>query len=365
MDELEIWAIDDSQIVRLERTEMDLESSLEDTLVAHSEMLQPSLKWVGRQLPVGDGYLDLLGVDREGRLIVCELKRGTLSRDAVAQVIDYGSALESMNLNELVALIEEYSGHSDIAKIENFEDWYREEFGETLDLLRPLSMYLVGLGTDETTRRMIDFLAEAGLDISLLTLYGFDYGNKTLLAKQVQVESASNTVTSGLAKTERLRALEKRAQELDASELWESARQLIWDDWSRVVQGKFGGLYEGPRANGTTFELLVRKESGKTSGLAFLAVELDVKPSGVEFVYYPRAVDICKDRFDQVSEEDESFERRAPLHAAMTERVNEEMVFHFRHIDEWNARRDLLSNLTQSVFRAWVKREERLRSNVT
>ena len=38
------FPIEDSQIVRLERTAMDLKSSLEDTLVAHPEMLQPNLK---------------------------------------------------------------------------------------------------------------------------------------------------------------------------------------------------------------------------------------------------------------------------------------------------------------------------------
>ena len=363
MDEIEVWAIEDSQIVRLERTAMDLESSLEDTLVAHPEMLQPNLKLIGRQLPVGDGFLDILGVDGEGRLVVFELKRGTLSRNAVAQVIDYGSALRKMTPGDLAALIEEYSARSGIDKIENFEEWYREEFGESLDLLRPLNMFLVGLGADEATRRMVDFLAEAGLDISLISFYGFDYGDKTLLAKQVQVESALSSVTSSLAKAERLRALEKRAEELGASDLWKNAKQLIWDDWHRVVQGKNAGLYEDPRANGITFKLPVRKESGATSSLAFLAVELIVDPNGIEIVYYPRAVDLCKDKFDQHNNEDGSFESRPPLRAAVTERVNEEVFLRLRSTDEWEERRDVLSELTQEVFRSWMMGVENLRPN--
>ena len=54
------------------------------------------LTLVGRQTPTEGGPLDLLGVDADGRLVVFELKRGTLSRDAVAQVVDYASYLNAM-----------------------------------------------------------------------------------------------------------------------------------------------------------------------------------------------------------------------------------------------------------------------------
>ncbi len=363
MEEIEIWAIEDSEVVPVERAKMDLESSLEDTLAANPRMLLPNLKLVGRQMPVADGFLDLLGVDDEGKLAVFELKRGTLTRDAVAQVIDYGSALEAMSETELARRVVDNSGSRDIDKIEDFEEWYREEFGESLDLLRPLSMFLVGLGADETTRRMVDFLAEAGLDISLISFYGFDYGDKTLLVKQVQVESALSSITSNLAKAERLSALEKRAEELAASDLWKNAKHLIWDDWHRIVQGKNSGLYEDPRANGITFKLPVRKESGATSSLAFLAIELINEPSGIEIVYYPRAVDLCKDKFDQHNNGNGSFESRRPLHAAKTERVDEEVFLRLGSIDELEERKEVLSELTQDVFRSWMMGVENPRPN--
>ena len=61
-------------------------------------MLERGLRLVGRQtLMTGGGYLDLLAVDGNGRLVVFELKRGFLSRDAVAQVIDYASDLNAMD----------------------------------------------------------------------------------------------------------------------------------------------------------------------------------------------------------------------------------------------------------------------------
>ena len=50
-------------------------------------MLMPGLTLVGRQTPTGSGWLDLLGVDEDGKLVVFELKRGKLTREAVAQAI--------------------------------------------------------------------------------------------------------------------------------------------------------------------------------------------------------------------------------------------------------------------------------------
>ena len=131
MDEVKIWALDTNTAVPLEsKGQMDTEWSLEDTLVKNSGLLMPGLTLVGRQTPTEGGPLDLLGVDSDGRLAVFELKRGTLSRDAVAQIIDYASDLDRMELGALAEHISERSGEHGIAKIDDFEEWYNQEFGD-------------------------------------------------------------------------------------------------------------------------------------------------------------------------------------------------------------------------------------------
>ena len=193
MDEVKIWAVDDaSTVVSLaSKSQVDTEALLEETLVANPDLLIPGLRLVGRQTPTEGGPLDLLGVDEDGRLVVFELKRGTLSRDAVAQVIDYASYLDAMELAELAEYISERSGEHGIEKIQDFQDWYNSRgFGE----LKPLRLFLVGLGADDRTERMVRFLAEnSGMDISLLTFHGFAYDGRTLLARQVEVEGAADT----------------------------------------------------------------------------------------------------------------------------------------------------------------------------
>ena len=193
MDEVKIWAIDDSaEAVALEsKGEMDTERSLEETLVANPSLLMDDLTLVGRQTPIDGGALDLLGVDSDGKLAVFELKRGTLSRDAVAQIIDYASDLDRMELGALAEHISERSGEHGITKIDDFEEWHNQQFpGQGLATLKPPRMFLVGLGADDTTERMVGFLANnSNMDISLLTFHGFVHNGKTLLAKQVQVEA--------------------------------------------------------------------------------------------------------------------------------------------------------------------------------
>ncbi len=196
MNEIKIWIIKDFQASPVQQmNQMDFEKRLEEIMVKNPELLMPGLTLVGRQTQTEGGSLDLLGVDSDGKLVVFELKRGTLSRGAVAQIIDYASYLEDMDLDALANHISDRSGVHGINKINDFENWYIENLGfDSLDSLRPLRMFLVGLGVDDTTERMVNFLAQKGLDISLLTFYGFEPGEKVLLARQMRVEGQEKAI---------------------------------------------------------------------------------------------------------------------------------------------------------------------------
>ncbi len=106
MEKIEIWEVANgrdtatSLLSTIDSTKT--EEELEEILVRSPDMLERGLQLVGRQTPMtGGGYLDLLAVDGDGRLVVFELKRGTLSRDAVAQVVDYASDLDAIEFEDL------------------------------------------------------------------------------------------------------------------------------------------------------------------------------------------------------------------------------------------------------------------------
>ena len=238
MEEIEVWTVDGSLVTRLAKSNrMESELLLEDTLVNNPDLLMEGLTLVGRQTPTEGGPLDLLGVDRKGRLVVFELKRGTLSRDAIAQIIDYASYLSNMELDDLTKHVSENSGKHGINKIENFQEWHSQSFDE-LESLNQIRMFLVGLGVDDRTERMVSFLADnIGMDISLLTFHGFEYDGKTLLAKQVEVGGSDDIDDGpsggGLSPEERWDLLNGHIERCDVREPFNDMRSMFRENWGQ------------------------------------------------------------------------------------------------------------------------------------
>ena len=91
MKEIKLWEINQRSIEKQKVTPLKsvnqtkTEKALEKILVENPELFFDGMKIVGRQTETAGGQLDLLGVDADGRLVVFELKRGALTRDAVSQ----------------------------------------------------------------------------------------------------------------------------------------------------------------------------------------------------------------------------------------------------------------------------------------
>lgn len=235
-EHIQIWALrDEKDLERLPKVDgLDKEDTLEDLLVTHPEVLEPGVTLVGRQTPTAGGPLDLLGVDTDGRLVVFELKRGTLRRDAVTQAIDYASALDGLSIDELTLHIQERSGASGITRIDDFRSWYTEktqpwgdeqsdEEAAVNDLLPP-RLVLVGLGADEATERMVRFVRSDSVDITLITLQVFEHGGSTLLARRVEIdpEAAPNSERRPPSVADRRRTFERHLTKSGLRPLFEA-----------------------------------------------------------------------------------------------------------------------------------------------
>ena len=298
MEEIKVWAMDGSETTLLQPSKAVPEKLFEETLVKNPQILMPGLKLVGRQTRTEGGPLDLLGVDEDGRLVVFELKREMLSREAVAQVIDYASYLDSLNDGGLAELISEKSGNLGIDKIDDFEDWYEQHgAGEGLEALRPIRMVLVGLGVDDKTERMVRFLAK-NMEISLLILYGLDHDGKTLLARQMRVEgggtvvsSTIKVVSSTIKKVDREdigRQLHDRAKRYGVSELYEQALAMF--------RQNFAGCRERPIRVGLNFRLRIQYAPGKL-GWRWCARVDPIEGRCISVVFHSRSIELCEEKF--------------------------------------------------------------------
>ena len=363
LEEIRLWAMDGAgDATSLETADQtNSERLLEDTLVRNPEMLMPGLTVIGRQTPTQDGPLDLLGIDEDGRLVVFELKRGTLTRDAVAQVIDYASFLQDKPDDDLAKFVSDRSGAHGTTGIEDFDEWYdTKSGGQGFSALKPVRMVLVGLGVDERTTRMVQFLAK-GVDIALLTFHGFNYNGSTFLARHVQVEGDSEPSPNGRRATPRVpqrvlvTEVENRVKQYE--EEWEEG-YLIWT----AVRQMFRELWHNPRERVARtnrdwalhrINFNIRK-SGRSRRYA--AVQLSPRDKWVEVIFFPQAVGLRLDDFTELRKEIPYF--TYPVDSSAKETGVLEVKFKIESMAEWESRKERLASVTRSVYEAYSVSED-------
>ncbi|MYC08133.1 MAG: DUF91 domain-containing protein [Chloroflexi bacterium] len=378
MEETKIWSVDGdgTSTTQLDTTNrMETEGRLEDILTRNPDMLEDGLQLVGRQTSTAGGWLDLLGVDTDGRLVVYELKRGRLNRDAVAQVIDYASDLDTKEQDDLSSHIERQSGKYGIEKIDDFKDWYsklresNELPEDDLEALKPPRMVLVGLGVDDTTERMVGYMASGGMDISLLTFYGFaNTDGKILLARNVEVGSDRIPVNQGPRSRHRNRRaqFERKAQTLptDVQNVLTEIEIMFRRQHSRFSKG-----YSTTRMN---FSLDYSWYDFPGMEWKNKAVTLFVEISNGDYVnlgFHPAAVHFASDdEINKLRDEGVNFERVELAdsgYEAMRhfEQIKHEIKYPLRSLADWEEHRETLTALTQKVCKAYDAAREEALSN--
>lgn len=291
---------------------------------------------VCRQVGAGGGIIDLLGVDGGGRLVLFELKREFVMRDAVAQVIDYASYLDNLHLDSLNRWITEKSG-----ELDDFQDWYAQEFGyESLESLKPIRIFLVGLDIDDTTERMLRYLVNrSGMDISMLDV---DYDGEAIRVEWVNLdgieyieypprpESKQNP-----AREERLRILLDRAREFGAYEEFVEIRDLFLENWVEASERI---------ATNITIGLPVRYHSGQIRTWWFVGIIPDV--GHVRLRFNPWAVH-DKGVFRNLM-------RKIPYEEPLEHGVGDTPSIEFLIApDKWITHKKELTQLIQDVYIGW------------
>ncbi len=231
------------------------ERHLEEILVRSPELLGKGMTIVARQAPTEGGPLDLLGVDESGRLVLFELKRGVLRRDAVAQALDYISDLVAGGVERIAELVEQSSGRLGVERIDDFQEWYEDRFpGSEGVLASQPKVSLVGLGVDSQALRIVDYF------------HAFDSEGTTFLARQVESVPQARTGNFIQYKARNLKGLLETARSLGCQEFFEEVIEF------------FGAIVTGPQHPAKhvyTFNLVYSALDGKRNKLACVSVQPD------------------------------------------------------------------------------------------
>ncbi len=199
--EIKTWEIRDGKPVAVETTLTEAGRyealDLESWIVADPGIVRPGLRLIGRQVMTNSGPLDLLAIDRSGDLVVIELKRDRLPREALAQAIDYASDLAAWSIDKISEACMKYTG-------ESLEDVFSSSFPEvdleTTKINDRQRIVLVGFGAETALERMVEWLSDNyGVSINAVIL------------KYVRTATGSETLTRTAVISEELE--EKRSRD--------------------------------------------------------------------------------------------------------------------------------------------------------
>lgn len=191
--EMGLWRVDGGAAVAIREGTLPSEQLLEDVLEQDISILDGDLLVIGRQFRTPNGKrLDVLAIAGDGSLTVIELKRGQTEREVVTQVLDYGSWVQSLTRERLLALYAERHDGADLDVA--FSSYHGTSLPE--ELSGDHKLVIVAAGMDDETERIVDYLSGFGVPINAVFFRYFDDGSGGLLARTWLRDPADVDATS-------------------------------------------------------------------------------------------------------------------------------------------------------------------------
>ncbi|MFZ5881905.1 MAG: endonuclease NucS domain-containing protein [Chloroflexota bacterium] len=162
---------------------------LEEWIASNPSIVSPDIVVIGRQTMTKSGPLDLLAIDKQGNVVIVELKRDALPREALVQAIDYASDVAEWGVEILSEICTKYTGKSlEEQLIENFPDIDLENIA----INEVQRIFLVGFGIEGSLERMVNWLSSNyGVSINAILLkYIKTSGGDELLTRTAVISEA-------------------------------------------------------------------------------------------------------------------------------------------------------------------------------
>ena len=211
-----VWAEEGADWHLLEPVGFADEAKLHDLVEANPALLplsgSPRLAVIGREVPLGPGYTDLLAVETTGRLVIVEVKLAYNSearRAIVAQVLAYASYLRGMTRDELDTRVGPYLARRGATSV---EDACAELMGDPAGLRAGLDeslatgrfrLVLVLDAAPPELVRLVGYLETIGehLTIDLVQVTAYEVaGRRVLVPQRVDAERNEPVAAAAFAR---------------------------------------------------------------------------------------------------------------------------------------------------------------------
>ncbi len=154
---------------------------LEEWISTNPSIIHPEIVIIGRQTLTKSGPLDLLAIDKQGNIVIIELKRDLLPREALVQAIDYASDIADWSVEKLSEICVKYTGKTLEEQLsESFPDINLEE----IDLNDVQRIFLVGFGIEDSLERMLNWLSS-----------NYSFSINAILLKYIKTSSGDELLT--------------------------------------------------------------------------------------------------------------------------------------------------------------------------
>jgi hypothetical protein len=194
-----LFRIEADRLVESRRKALDFEEKIERWVAEDLSLIGVDGMVIGQQVDTDHGKrIDILAMDRDGNLIIVELKRDKSPRDIVAQVLDYASWVCHLSTSDVHDLAFAKTGR---ALAETYREKFSKSLPETLNATH--QMIVVASEVDEATKRIIEYLSEqhsVGINASFFSVFerdGQDWLTTDALLEQEEVTDRATRKTRG------------------------------------------------------------------------------------------------------------------------------------------------------------------------
>ena len=203
--EIGIWRIDGG-VARVSSSALTDEKRLEDVIEEDVSILGLDLLLIfGRQVETAYGKkIDLLALDADGVVHVIELKKDRTPREIVAQLLDYGSWVGTLTVEDIAEIYAKRAGGNGQSFADAFRDRFGAELPETLNESHQL--IIVASELDASTERIVEYLSGYGVPINALFFRYFKDGEAEYIARSWLLDPVEAEVRRKRVGTKRTRA---------------------------------------------------------------------------------------------------------------------------------------------------------------
>lgn len=274
-DQIRLWEISKDQLNEITKSKLDLESRLETWLDNDISILADDLLVIGRQVITDyGGKVDLLCIDRNGDLVIVELKKDKTAREVIAQALDYASWVKDLSNERVREIANAYLLTKNGSNLENaFCENFSSEFPDILNAQH--NIIIVAAQIDSSSERIIKYLSETyGVRINVATFQYFcDSSGRELLARKLLMEAEIQPVN--ISKRNPNLTMEELVEIADSNEVGKVYR-LLYDE---VVPDIFW-------INTTTRGLALRGKSQNSQVILNLLLTESTPREGLKFKVY-------------------------------------------------------------------------------